>query len=117
MDCKIKDVFIASPLESEDINKFKIKFCLVKNGQIKIITSDENENVIYTLQDVNNIDEYYSKKYYVRNFWENKERIFKDYMQLYDVQEICKMSDEAELDFDYLTLIEKIVNEFYLENK
>lgn len=117
MSCKINEIFVASPLESDDINKFKIKFGKVANNKFSLFDKNINEDIIYTLQDVNDIDEYYTKHFFVRNFFENKERIFKDYMQLYDVKEICEMKQDAIVDIDYLKLIEKTINEFYCDNK
>ncbi len=117
MDCLVKELFVATPLESEDINKFKLKFCKYEDNNVHIFDKNNKEEVIYTLQDVNNIDEYYTKHYYVRNFIENKERLFKDFMELFDVSEICNMKEDAKVDVDYIKLIEKTINEFYLDNK
>ena len=117
MDCLVKNIFVASPLESDDINKFKLRFCLVNDGKVKILRDSSEEEITYTLQDVNNIDEFYTKHYYVRNFIENKERIFKDFMELFDVSELCNLKEDAVVEKDYLKLIEKTINEFYLDSK
>ena len=117
MDCLVKDVFVASPIESDDINKYKLRFCLVHDDKVKILKDSSEEEVIYTLQDVNNIDEYYTKHYYVRNFIENKERIFNNFMEFFDVCELCNLKADAYVEKDYLKLIEKTINEFYLDNK
>lgn len=117
MVCSIKDLFIATPLKSDDFYKYKFKFCIVDKNFIVIFSNNEKEEIIYTLKDVNNIDEYYSSHYYIRSFIENKERLFENFMELFDVNEIINMKEDTKVDVNYLKLIEKTINEFYLNNK
>lgn len=115
-DIKIEELYVAIPLKPEDKQKFAIRFCIVNNKQIKIVTKEICENILFEMQDANNVNEYYSNSFYAQKFVENKEYLFKKYEGLFNVEELCSLKENVGVEVEYLRLIENTVNEIYSDN-
>lgn len=114
---KIEDIYIAKPINSEDIKKFCVKFCKKDNNNFVIISNSQMQEPLQELEDENNNKEFYSKDYFIQQFNKNKHFIYKNANGLKNIEDLCDMKDDALIDLDYLVLIEKAINDMFLQYK
>lgn len=114
-EIKLNDIFVATPLNSEDKFKYGFRFCLVKDKDVLVISQGKIEKTMYMMEDANNVPEYYTEKHYIQKFLENKEYLFKNYKVLVNAEELLSSDDNASIELEKLVLAEKAVNELYLK--
>lgn len=114
---RIDEIYIAKPIDSEDIKKFCVKFCKKENNNFVLISNNQLQEPMQELEDENNNKEYYSKNYFIQQFIKNKHFIYSKCSGLKNIEDLCDMNDDALIDLDYLILIEKTINDIFLQSK
>lgn len=114
-EVQISKLYIATPINSEDKQQFDIRFAVIKNKNVLIISQGQVEEVLYDMNDANDIPEYYTKNFYVQKYTNNKDYYLDMYKSISNVQNLLNKNNEDSVDLKELLLTEKAINSVYLE--